>query len=44
MMIKNIPRPKLSGARQLTPLEMNNLHFRPPKKHTPVLPATKSNT
>lgn len=28
-MIKIIPRPNLPDARQLKPMEMNNLHFRP---------------
>lgn len=34
--IKQIPRPDLPDARVLTPLEMNNLHFKHPGRHTPV--------
>ncbi|MCM1068094.1 MAG: hypothetical protein NC418_11035 [Muribaculaceae bacterium] len=35
-MIRHIPHPDLPGARHLTPLEMNNLHFRTAGSHTPL--------
>ncbi|MCX4265042.1 MAG: hypothetical protein OSJ37_10070 [Muribaculaceae bacterium] len=38
-MIKIIPHPVLTGARRLTPLEMNNLHFRTLDNHTPIADA-----
>ncbi len=31
-MIKHINRPSLPSARKLTPMEMNNLHFKDPTK------------
>ncbi len=34
-MIRKIKRPDLPGARQLTPMEMNNLHFRDNDSHSP---------
>lgn len=34
--MKHIPIPKLPGARRLTPMEMNNLHFRTLDNHTPL--------
>lgn len=38
-MIKIIPHPVLTGARRLTPMEMNNLHFRTLDNHTPIADA-----
>ncbi len=35
-MIKKIPKPDLPDARKLTPMEMNNLHFRLSKKVSDV--------
>ena len=35
-MIRHIPHPNLPGAKRLTPLEMNNLHFASLDTHTPV--------
>lgn len=34
--IKKIVFPDLLDARQLTPLEMNNLHFKRPGHHSPL--------
>lgn len=34
-MIRKIKRPDLPDARTLTPMEMNNLHFREVDNHTP---------
>lgn len=34
--IKKITFPDLPDARVLTPMEMNNLHFKSADKHTPV--------
>ncbi len=34
-MIKTIKHPTLPGARKLTPMEMNNLHFRDAATATP---------
>ena len=34
--MKQIKRPVLPEARRLTPMEMNNLHFRPADGHTPI--------
>lgn len=34
--IKQIRRPELADARVLTPLEMNNLHFKHPDRHSPL--------
>ncbi|MBP3537560.1 MAG: hypothetical protein J6J93_08500 [Muribaculaceae bacterium] len=34
--IKKIVFPDLPDARQLTPLEMNNLHFKTTDTHSPV--------
>lgn len=34
--IKQIPFPDIPGAKVLTPMEMNNLHFMHPGTHTPV--------
>lgn len=36
--VRQIPRPQLPDARRLSPMEMNNLHFRRHNKHTPVPP------
>ena len=34
--MKKIPRPDIKDATPLTPLEMNNLHFKTPSTHSPV--------
>lgn len=36
--MKQIKRPALPDARRLTPMEMNNLHFRQSDGHTPITP------
>lgn len=38
--MKKIPRPDLKDAKRLTPMEMNNLHFKHPDKHSAIRPAT----
>lgn len=35
-MIKIIPHPDLKSATRLTPMQMNNLHFRPFGKHSAI--------
>ena len=35
-MIKIIKHPDIPGARKLTPLEMNNLHFKSVGTHSPI--------
>ncbi len=34
--MKKIPHPVLTDARKLTPMEMNNLHFRDADRHSSV--------
>ena len=36
--MKQIPKVNIAGARRLTPLEMNNLHFRALGSHSPLPP------
>lgn len=40
-MIKIIRMPSIAGARKLTPMEMNNLHFRTVDGHTPIVKTDK---
>lgn len=41
--MKKIPRPNIEDAVRLTPMEMNNLHFKLPTTHTPVKSSVKEN-
>lgn len=34
--MKKISKPELEGARRLTPMEMNNIHFKDAGKHSDV--------
>ncbi len=34
--MKTIPRVKTEGARRLSPMEMNDLHFKTADSHTPL--------
>lgn len=34
--MKKIQHPNLDGATRLTPMEMNNLHFKTPGTHSPI--------
>lgn len=36
--IKRMPFPEIPDARALTPMEMNNLHFKTLDSHTPIPP------
>lgn len=41
---KHIPFPDIPDARQLTPMEMNNLHFTHPSTHSTVVRKTEKDT
>lgn len=34
--MKEIPKVNISGAKRLTPMEMNNIHFKTSDSHTPI--------
>ena len=34
--MKEIPKVNVPGAKRLTPMEMNNLHFKASDSHTPI--------